>query len=376
MTFQTEPWGIPVNARHTLMTNRFMALVLLASALLLSGCGLSVASDPRGFLGGTGFITVFRDGSPSGAVNIPLASSQYIVNMAFWQQPSVAADSVDLCPGSNVCQKLFFASERDKILQVIDAPAPGSTGTPAIRQIVLGKIISDVATSRTGDGGFIFASHEYDGGISVVYPGSEKVYKFWSSPDVPQPTELTVHKDWGYVLSGSTLARFRIDQTSADTMDLGGNPMHLSDGIGGVVGVTDFTANLVHLVTTVGVWGDSTVTVPSPARIILSHYQNLAFVGSVPDTANGVTPPGSIYVIDTYAGTVVKTIPVGHCISSLKIFLQTNSSEFDLDPTILDESLIVANQCDSTFTKIDLGTLEVVGTYPSLGQARTGAVEP
>jgi hypothetical protein len=366
-----------VNARRTWMTNKRLLLLLGVIALSLTACGpLSVSGNPRGFVAGQGFIAAFRSGSPAAAVSVPVSTTRSIVNMAYWQQPGVSANSVDLCPGRNSCEKLFFAAESEPVLQVMDAPTPEAPGTPVIRKIDLGKTITDLATSRTEDGGYIFASHQYSGGISVISPGSETVHQFWSSPDVPQPGALSVHQRWGFVLSGSTLARFQIDQTSAETMDLGGNPTYLSDGFGGVVGVTDFSANLVHLVTTVGVWGDSTVSVPSPARIILSNYQNLAFVASVPDTANGVTPPGSVYVVDTFTGTVVKSIPVGYCISSLKIFLQTDGAEFNIDPTISDESLIVTNQCDSTFTRIDLATLKVVGTYPSLGQARVAEVQP
>lgn len=384
MKLQREAWIVFANARLTWMPTRLtwmpnkgLTLLLAVSSLSLTGCGaLSVAVNPRVFFAGPGFISVSRARAPAAAVSVPVSKTQNVLNMAYWQQPGISAESVDICPGRESCEKLFFAGELDQVLQVMDAPSPEAPGASTIRQIRLGKNITDLATSRTEDGGYIFASHEYAGGISVISPGSETVYKFWASPDVPQPNALSVHKRWGFVLSGSTLARFRIDETSADTMDLGGNPMYLSDGLGGVVGVSDFSANLVHLVTTIGVWGDSTVSVPSPAKIVLSQNQNLAFVASVPDTVNGVTPAGSIYVIDTYAGTVVKSIPVGYCISSLKILLQTDSSGFELDPTISDESLIVTNQCSSTFTRIDLSTLAVIGTYPSLGQAHTAAVEP
>ncbi len=357
--------------------------VLLVTAVLLTltGCAQQVVPMPSGYAAGPGFVSAFAEGGTTlSPVSVPVPQNLNIDYLAYWQQasPSFLFDSVlDPCSGGqDTCSKLFFAGELDKVVQVMDAPSPDTPGTPAIRQIPLTYNITDLATSEAEDGGYVFASHAYAGGISVILPGSEKLYKFWSSPAVPEPDALSVHRDWGYVLSGSVLARFHVEDDTPETLDLGGNPDHLSDGYGGIVGVTDFGANVVHLVTTSGVWYDSPVTVPSPGRITVSKNQWLAFVATVPNTVNGVTPTGSVYVIDTRNKQVIKSIPVGNCVSSMKIFLTGDSDPLSLDQNITDEALIVANQCDATITKIDLSTLQVVGTYPARGQPHALAVQP
>jgi len=212
-----------------------------------------------------------------------------------------------------------------------------------------------IAIGLAQDDQFVYASHPFDSAISIVDKSKLTVTSTVTMTSGQQPTYIAKGAAL-YAIVGANLVKF--SDTPTPVM-LGSSPVdsEVSDlqvESGYIVAVSigsdkiyvfndDATTPNPHL------WWTFTTQNGSPFRVAISKNAAVAYVTRLTGTEGNA--PGFVDVLDLANKKVTAQVQVGACPAPVAI------SRVESSGTWQDNSVLVGNQCDSTLSRIDIGSI-------------------